>query len=104
MAGVKGRSGLPKGRTNNPKGKPIGAVNKVSVSVKSRIAKYVEDDFDSFIKVMEGLEGKDRVKAEIELIKLVVPRPVNQEELDAIAQSQSPLIAKLFMNRAKEKE
>lgn len=86
------------GKRGNPKGKPKGTPNKLSLGVKSRIVSYVENHFDSYIETLEALEPKDRSKAFTELIKLVVPRPVSKEELDAIKGSNSALVAKLFSN------
>ena len=58
MAGVKGKSGVAKnsnkgtkGYTNNPNGKPIGAKNKVQLTIKKRIEEFVNNDFDTFITV-----------------------------------------------------
>jgi hypothetical protein len=96
MAGLKGRSGLPKGTTNNPAGKPAGAKNRVSKTVKNRIVEYVEKDFDRYISDLNSLEAKDRVKAVTELIKLIVPRPVGEEELEAIRGSRSAVLERMF--------
>jgi hypothetical protein len=97
MAGVKGKGGLKKGRTNNPNGRPKGVPNKIPETVKKKIVEFVGRDFDSYIEALLQLEPRDRVKAETELIKLVVPRPVSREELDALTQAGSPLVARLFM-------
>lgn len=86
--------GLPPGRTNNPNGRPKGAKNKVQLATKERIAEYVEGDFDNFVKEIKKLPIKDRVRAKIELIKLVVPRPLADEEKEAIS-TQSVLFKRL---------
>lgn len=86
--------GLPPGRTNNPNGRPKGAKNKVQLATKERIAEYVEEDFDNFVKEIKKLPVKDRVKAKIELIKLVVPRPLADEEKEAF-NTQSVLFKRL---------
>jgi len=83
--------------SNNPAGKPKGAKDRLSRSIKERIYKYLEGDFESFITDIQSLEPRDRVRAVTELIKLVVPRPVSTEELDAIRGSQSALVSRLFM-------
>ena len=86
--------GLKPGQTNNPNGRPKGAKNKVQLATKERIAQYVEEDFDNFVKEVNKLAIKDRVKAKIELIKLVVPRPLADEEKDAF-NTQSILFKRL---------
>jgi hypothetical protein len=93
-----------KGKTNNPFGKPVGTKNKVPTTVKKRIVEYVEADFDKYIKDIEELEPRDRVKAFTELVKLVVPRPVGEEELEAIRGSQSATLSRLFLKDAREKD
>lgn len=86
--------GLPPGRTNNPNGRPKGAKNKVQLATKERIAEYVEEDFDNFVKEIKKLPLTSRVKAKIELIKLVVPRPLADGEKEAFS-TQSVLFKRL---------
>lgn len=94
MAGVKGK-------TNNPNGRPVGA-KKTSIDRKSRIIDYVNNDFDTFIKEVKKLRIKDRVKAKLELIKLVTPRPLNEEERNAL-NNMNPLLTRLFGKSEEEK-
>jgi len=95
MAGVKGK-------TNNPNGRPVGAKNKLQLTVKGRIIDYVNNDFDTFIKEVKKLRIKDRVKAKLELIKLVTPRPLNEEERNAL-NNMNPLLTRLFGKSEEEK-
>jgi hypothetical protein len=77
---TKNKGGLPKGQTNNPNGRPVGSKNKVSLATKERIVEFVEKDFDAYVREVRKLKGYPRVKAMTELIKLVVPRPMSDEE------------------------
>ena len=43
-------AGLPKGVTNNPNGRPVGAENKASASVKSIISDFMIEDDNSLGK------------------------------------------------------
>lgn len=43
-------AGLKKGQTNNPNGRPVGAVNKASASVKEIIADFLLTDDDKINK------------------------------------------------------
>ena len=95
MAGTKGKSGLGKGRTNNPNGRPVGSKNKVQSPVRKRIEEFVQGDFDTLLKEIKALEPKDKVKAKLDLLKLIVPRPLNEEESDA-AKTQSEIMRKFF--------
>jgi hypothetical protein len=95
MAGAKGKSGITKGKVNNPSGRPTGAANKVSASVKSRIVSFVEEDFDGYMQRIKTLDDKDYIKAMTELIKLVVPRPLNEEETQS-HQLKNEMIKKMM--------
>ena len=87
--------GLQKGRTNNPNGRPIGSVQRIPISVKETIIKRIEDDIDKFFYELNALQGRDYVRCMTELLKLVIPRPLNEEESDAVNAS-SELIRRLF--------
>lgn len=76
------------------RGRPRGAKNKVQLITKQKIVKYIEENFDSFIEDINTLEPKDKVKVQIDLIKLVVPRPLADEEKDALS-TQSTLFQRL---------
>lgn len=53
---TKKKPGPKKGSpSNNPFGRPAGSKNKVSAAVKYRIAEYVNNDFDTYIKEIEEI-------------------------------------------------
>ena len=87
--------GSQNGISNNPKGKPTGAVTKITLSVREKIVEKVTDDLDNYFNELKQLTGKDYVKCFTELLKLVVPRPLNEEETSAF-NINSELIKKLF--------
>jgi len=78
------KGGLKKGQTNNPNGRPKGSGNIVSRTLKGRIAEFMESDWENLERQIDELEPKDKVKAKIELLKLVVPRPISDEEKDGM--------------------
>jgi hypothetical protein len=84
MTEVKSKRGLKKGQTNNPNGRPVGSTNKVSRTLKEQIASYSENDFPKLIEQIDTLDPKDMVKAKLELLKLVVARPLSDEEKDGV--------------------
>ena len=73
-----------KGVTNNPNGRPVGAKNKIQLSIKEKIIEEVTDNFDDYITKLKKLDGKDYVRCMTELLKLVIPRPLNEEESNSI--------------------
>lgn len=80
---VKKKPGLPKGRTNNPYGRPKGSHNIVTYDIKKAIAKKVASP--AFVKGLfddiDEVEDKDkRAKLKVELVKLFIPRPLNDDE------------------------
>ncbi|MDL2323409.1 hypothetical protein LJC52_05420 [Bacteroidales bacterium OttesenSCG-928-A17] len=88
------KRGLPKGRTNNPNGRPVGSKSKVKSPIREKIIAYVESDFDKLIKEINALPEKEQVRAKIDLIKLVVPRPLAEEEKETF-NTQSALFLRL---------
>lgn len=88
---VKKKTGLPKGRTNNPNGRPKGSHNLVTYDIKKAIAKKVATP--AFVKGLfddiKGVTDKDkRARLKVELVKLFIPRPLNDdEEKDQIIKS-----------------
>jgi len=87
--------------TNNPAGKPKGSKNKLQLSIKTRVVEYLNNDFDDFIFDLDTLPVKDRTKAKLELVKLIVPRPLNDEEINALS-GVNPLLEKLFGKKKEE--
>jgi len=86
-----------KGQTGNPYGKPVGAKNKLSLAVKTTVTDYLNDNIDEYFKTLRALEDKDYVRCFTELIKLVVPRPINEDEVNTM-NVNSELIKRLFNN------
>ena len=97
MAGVKGKSGLKKGQTNNPNGRPLGSKNKRPNPVKKLLEDFAVDKFDQFKKDFEAITNPyDRATLYLKIGIKLTPNPVSEEELDAIMQSQSALVNRLF--------
>ena len=79
----KGKVGAPAGNCNNPRGRIKGSKNKISYDVRKMIwekvsdVSYIDGVFDDISKVEEY---DKRAKLKIELVKLFVPRPLNDDE------------------------
>jgi len=79
----KKKSGVGKGKTNNPNGRPKGSKNKVSFDIRAAIFEKVSDV--TFIKglftdIKNVGDIDKRAKLKLELVKLFVPRPMNEDE------------------------
>lgn len=80
---VKRKVGAPKGSTNNPNGRPKGSKNKISFDIRAAIYEKVSDSkfVDGLFKDIRDVEDTDkRAKLKLELVKLFVPRPMNEDE------------------------
>ena len=80
---AKRKPGPPKGKTNNPNGRPKGSKNKISYDIRKAIfekvgnATFVNSLFADIKKVDDD---EKRAKLKLELVKLFVPRPLNEDE------------------------
>lgn len=103
---VRKKPGPKKGTpSNNPFGRPPGAKNKVSATVKARIAEYVNTDFDTYIKEIESIEDvTNRVRAKTELVKLVVPKPISEEEVEANKDFYAEAFRRMFGGKKKDED
>jgi hypothetical protein len=68
------KMGLHKGRTNNPEGKPPGALNKLSKDLRVSITDFLQDHFNEVITEWGKLKGKDKLQFYRELIQYSVPK------------------------------
>ena len=48
--------GLPKGRTNNPDGRPPGSQNKINAELRDKVKQLVEDNYSQIIEDISVLE------------------------------------------------
>ena len=65
--------GLPKGTTNNPKGRPLGAKNKTSKEIRESIALFLDSKEEEFQKRMLNLEDKDFCSLYLKMAKMLIP-------------------------------
>lgn len=66
--------GLPKGKTNNPAGKPPGTKNKVNAELREMISDFLNTEFDTIKADFKKLEPKDRMKFYTDLLQYGLPR------------------------------
>ena len=98
------KPGPPKGKTNNPNGRPKGSKNKIQYDIRKAIydkvsdVTFVKSLFDDIAAVDEA---DKRAKLKIDLVKLFVPRPLNDDE-EKDKDLKSALFAKLAGTEPKE--
>ncbi|MBZ4676375.1 MAG: hypothetical protein JG782_994 [Anaerophaga sp.] len=72
--------GLPKGKTNNPRGRPKGTKNKSTNEIKGLIQDFISRNLDDLQTQYSQLEPKDKLIFFERILKYVLPqqRDVNQ--------------------------
>ncbi|MDR0824946.1 MAG: hypothetical protein LBN74_07605 [Prevotella sp.] len=107
MAGIKGKSGLKKGQTNNPNGRPSNSRNILSKELRESLYdraiqdKVIEKAFNHLATLTDPKEYLNECRW---LFRYILPFAVSDEELDAITQSQSSLVSRLFRKDGKDDE
>lgn len=66
--------GLPKGKTNNPAGKPPGTKNKINADLRVMINDFLNDEFDTIKEDFKRLDPKDKLKFYTDLLNYGLPK------------------------------
>ena len=88
--------GQAKGKTGNPHGRPKGSKNKAPNSVRAKIDEMLSGSAEDVKKEFDQMKGEKKVKYFIELAKIVIPRPKDQEEEEATNRRHSELMERIF--------
>ena len=65
--------GLPKGRTNNPAGKPIGSNSKPVGDLRRWVHEFIEGQREQIVKDWQALEPRERIQMFEKLMRFVLP-------------------------------
>jgi hypothetical protein len=68
-------------------GKPKGAVNKNTKDLKEFIINFLNDKSFEIPIIWESLEDKDRATLYLHLLKIVIPKPID-ETIDEVTKSE----------------
>jgi hypothetical protein len=76
-------AGVP-GKTNNPKGRPLGAINKLARENYTTLHKLLEDNYEKMEQELKKLKGLAFVRLYADLMKVITPSapPIVAEEED----------------------
>lgn len=75
------KRGLPKGRTNNPNGRPKGSRDKANAELKKRVQLFIDTNFDYINEDFAKLEPKDRLMFLEKLLAYVLPKARDTAEV-----------------------
>jgi hypothetical protein len=77
---MKGKKGFVKGKSGNPAGRPPGAPNKITTSVRSLLKDVMHDELEVLPDVLKSLEPRDRIDALAKLLPYVLPKLTEEKE------------------------
>lgn len=66
--------GLPKGRTNNAKGRPQGSTNKDTKELRELLTGFIENNWNTIQTDFDKLEPKDRLQFLEKIMQYTVPK------------------------------
>lgn len=91
---------LKKGQTNNPNGRPQGAINKLSKGLKENITDFLENNFDEVVKTWNQLDGKDKLIFYKDLLQYSIPKQREQSiDFSLLSESQLDEIIENLKNK-----
>jgi len=83
MSGVKGKSGLKPGTTNNPNGggRKKGSLNKNTIEVKEWMNSILDSNRIQFAYDLKTVDAEKRLDILVRLAIHLVPKAINKEEV-----------------------
>ena len=66
--------GLQKGQTNNPAGRPKGAINKANRELREMIKDFLTENLENFQEEFDNLDTKDKLKFIADILPYGLPK------------------------------
>ena len=74
--------GLPKGRTNNPAGRPKKSLTKITLNLREDIVKFLSSNFGTVVKEFEKIDSPtQKIKLYLDLMGFALPRLKSSESV-----------------------
>ena len=99
--------GLRKGMTNNRKGKPKGAVNKLSKDLRQTITGFLQDHWPEVEKEFTKLKGRDKVNFYRDLLQYSIPKMqavAVELEFNQLSDEQLEFLCNSLISKENEKK
>ena len=80
----------PKGKSGNPKGRPLGKPNKSTTAIREALNDILSGELEDLSVTLQQLEPLERVDAIIRLLPFVAPKIVEQSADGGAAQIMQP--------------
>lgn len=81
-----------KGHTGNPNGRPKGAPNKVTTTIRNWIVELINDNREQLQKDLKSLDPKDRLECIGKLLPYILPKVDRADEVKGAAYSDDDII------------
>lgn len=93
--------GLPKGKTNNPNGRPLGKCNRVTGELRSRIKNFLDENWAQVEKDFKKLDPEKKIIFFEKLLSYAIPKQRETDlklNLDALTDDQLNTIIDKILN------
>jgi len=81
--------GLPKGKTNNPAGRPKGSLNRTTTEIKEMINQFISGNLEDLQNNYDLLDPKDKLQFFRDLLKFVIPaKESNEININALSDNE----------------
>lgn len=84
--------GLPKGKTNNPDGRPAGSLNKTTKELRETLKSVLSDEIEKIPETLQQLDPKEKLEIVVKLLPYIVPKMQSIQYKDEAEQQKGGTI------------